>query len=154
MKTLLSKKIVFIVLFIFNFLFLANGIAFAAPGAGNANANPVPTSGGIAGGSQYTPITPGYQSFFGGDTSFEGMIQRIFILSIFFIVILSVIMIIWGGVEYMGSESVFAKGAGKERIFAALSGLLIALVSILLISTLVTGLKGDTLQINIFQTSS
>lgn len=108
---------------------------------------------------EYVPITPGYQAIFGGNSlggnGFEGMITRIFELTIYFTVILSVIMMIVGGLKYMGSESFFKKGEGKEQIFAALSGLLIALVSILIISTILPGWsggggQGGVFEINIF----
>lgn len=98
---------------------------------------------------EYQPITPGGRTFF-ESSDFEGMVQKIFELTIYFTVILAVIMIIAGGVEYMGSESMFKKGEGKARIFAAISGLLIALVSILVISTLLPGGNGNTFEINIF----
>lgn len=100
-------------------------------------------------GEKYRPITPGGTSFFEG-AGFETMVQKIFTLTIYFTVILSVLMIIYGGVEYMGSESVFTKGKGRERIQAALLGLFIALVSILLISTLVPGYQGNAFEVNIF----
>jgi hypothetical protein len=99
--------------------------------------------------TQYRPITPGGSSFFGG-AGFEEMLQKIFTIAIYFTVILSVLMIIYGGLEYMGSESVFKKGQGRERIFAALMGLLVALVSILIIATILPGYQGNVFRINIF----
>lgn len=117
-------------------------------GSGNIESNPtyVNINDSTSGGSKYTPITPGYSALFGGGGigggGFEGMLTRIFELTIYFTVILSVIMMIVGGLKYMGSESFFKKGEGKEQIFAALSGLLIALVSILIISTILPGWSG------------
>jgi len=49
---------------------------------------------------------------------------------------LAVIMIVWGGVEYMLSESLFSKEAGKERIKNAILGLLLALTSYLILWTI------------------
>lgn len=46
---------------------------------------------------------------------------------------LAVIMIVWGGVEIMLSESVFNKDDGKKKIKDALTGLLLALVSWLIL---------------------
>lgn len=46
---------------------------------------------------------------------------------------LSVIMIVWGGVEIMLSESVFKKEDGKEKIKNAIYGLLLALFSWLIL---------------------
>ncbi len=117
-------------------------------GSGNIESNPqyVNINDSTSGGSKYTPITPGYSALFGGGGigggGLEGMLTRIFELTIYFTVILSVIMMIVGGLKYMGSESFFKKGEGKEQIFAALSGLLIALVSILIISTILPGWSG------------
>lgn len=141
MKHQLSKIISFIIVLFFTFVPI---ITLAQPSQVAS-----PTSGG-SGSSTYEPITPGYQSFFNKGTDFAGMVTRIFEISIMLTIILSIIMIIWGGVEYMGSESVYSKGTGKERIFAALSGLLIALISILLISTLVPGGSGTEFRVDIF----
>jgi hypothetical protein len=141
MRTHLSKKIIFFMFFIFSFLPL---VSFAQ------NVTTSAKSGG-GGGAEYTPIA---KNFFTEGISFEKMLERIFQVSIILTIVLVVIMIIVGGVEYMGSESVFKKGEGKERIFAAISGLLIALVSILLISTILPGGTGSAFKINIFETSS
>jgi hypothetical protein len=48
-------------------------------------------------------------------------------------VALTVIMIVWGGLEIMLSESVFNKEAGKKKINEALLGLGLALVSWLIL---------------------
>ncbi|MCI0619424.1 hypothetical protein L0Y40_00075 [Candidatus Wolfebacteria bacterium] len=49
---------------------------------------------------------------------------------------LAVLMIVIGGVEYMGSESIFKKDAGREKIQDALWGLLLALGAFLLLQTI------------------
>lgn len=49
---------------------------------------------------------------------------------------LAVVMIVIGGVEYMGSESIFKKDAGREKIQDALWGLLLALGAFLLLQTI------------------
>ena len=49
---------------------------------------------------------------------------------------LAVMMIIWGGVEYMLSDSLFNKDAGKKKIWDAIWGLLLALVSWLILATI------------------
>ena len=49
---------------------------------------------------------------------------------------LAVIMIVWGGVEYMLSESFTKKDDGKKRIQDAIWGLLLALVSWLILYTI------------------
>src|SRR3989344_1469530 len=50
--------------------------------------------------------------------------------------VLSVVMIIVGGLEYMTSELAHTKEAGKERIWQAILGLLIALGSYALLNTI------------------
>lgn len=157
MKTQLSKPKMKFALFILSFVFVFGFFSFSQNALAGLPANivtsPAPNPVGSSGGSgNYQPITPGFNSIFGntGD-SFERMLARIFEISIYFTVILSVIMIIFGGIEYMGSESIFKKGEGKERIFAAIGGLLIALVSILVLSTIQRTPGGaDAFEINIF----
>ncbi len=46
---------------------------------------------------------------------------------------LAVVMIVWGGVEVMLSETPFGKSNGKEKIWNAIWGLLLALVSWLIL---------------------
>ncbi len=50
--------------------------------------------------------------------------------------ILAVVMIVMGGIEYMGSELISSKEAGKDRIKDALLGLLIALGAYALLNTI------------------
>lgn len=49
---------------------------------------------------------------------------------------LAVVMIVWGGVEIMLSESVFKKEDGKKKIQDAIWGLVLALVSWLILYTI------------------
>lgn len=49
---------------------------------------------------------------------------------------LAVIMIVWGGVEIMLSESLFKKEDGKKKVWDAIWGLLLALVSWLILYTI------------------
>jgi hypothetical protein len=49
---------------------------------------------------------------------------------------LAVIMIVWGGVKIMLTESVFEKDDGKKKIQDAIWGLLLALVSWLILYTI------------------
>lgn len=55
---------------------------------------------------------------------------------------LAVIMIIIGGVEWMGNDSIFGKTKAKERITSAILGLLIALGSYALLNTINPDLVG------------
>jgi len=147
MKHLYSKTIIYTLFFVV-FIFTPF-ITFATPSVNSAPASITQQSAG----SNYQPITPGGESFFGGG-GFEAMLEKIFQISIYGTVMLAVVMIIFGGLQYMGSESVFQKGAGKDKIYAALAGLLLALISILMLSTILpSGGSGDAFRINIFQTS-
>ena len=63
-------------------------------------------------------------------------IGYVFKFSIALAAFLAVIMIIWGGVEYMGSEVPFIKSNGKQRIWNAITGLLMVLASYLILATI------------------
>lgn len=65
---------------------------------------------------------------------------------------LAVIMIIIGGIQYMGDESIFSKTEAKSKITAAIFGLLIALGSYALLNTINPALLGG--KINIKQVSA
>ena len=49
---------------------------------------------------------------------------------------LAVIMVIWGGIEYITSASGEGKGGGKEKITSAILGLLLALGSYIILNTI------------------
>lgn len=151
-----SKIIISAICFIFISIPL---ISFAAIGqeptaigvtsTGGAVVNASPVSGGVTA-ENYEPITPGGTGFFGEGSglSLPGMLEWIFKTSITVTILLAVLMLIMGGIQYMG-ENVFAKGEGKQRMQAALGGLLIALTSILLLSTIWSG-GGNGLSFTIF----
>ncbi len=62
--------------------------------------------------------------------------NTIFLIAIGLCGALAVIMIVLGGIQYMGDESVFGKTEAKSKIFAAILGLLIALGSYALLNTI------------------
>ena len=66
----------------------------------------------------------------------------IFQLAIGLCAVLSVIMIVVGGIQYMGDESVFGKKKKKSRIGSAILGLLIALGAYALLNTINPDLLG------------
>ncbi len=136
-----SKIIISAICFIFisiPLISFAQGRVASNPGASGVTAE------------SYEPITPGGTGFFGEGSglSLSGMLEWIFKTSITVTILLSVLMLIIGGIQYMG-ESISGKGVGKQRIQAALGGLLIALTSILLLSTIWSG-GGKGLNFNIF----
>jgi hypothetical protein len=86
----------------------------------------------------YTPLeqdafSSGVQNSTGDLTLF---LQEAFQFGLALAAALAVIMIVWGGVEIMLSESVFKKEDGKKKIQDAIWGLLLALVSWLILYTI------------------
>ncbi len=61
--------------------------------------------------------------------------------------VLAVVMIVMGGIEYMGSELISSKEAGKERIQNAILGLLIALGAYALLNTINPNLLNSKIEI-------
>jgi hypothetical protein len=94
----------------------------------------------------YCPLEP---DAFGpelvGNTSLGGFLSQAFNFLLAAAAALSVIMIVWGGVEIMLSESVFSKDEGKKKIKNAIYGLLLALFSWLILYTI----NPDILNFNI-----
>ena len=73
-------------------------------------------------GSVYNPIsTPGQP------TNLSSYLNPMITVFIGICAVLAVVMILFGGIEYMTSELISSKEAGKERIRNALLGLLLAL---------------------------
>lgn len=72
----------------------------------------------------------------GNSCPFGKYISTFFSLFLGIIALLAFLMIVIGGIEYMTSESISGKGAGKERIQNAILGLLIALASWLILETI------------------
>ncbi len=68
--------------------------------------------------------------------SFSGFLNGAFKLGLAISATLAVVMITIGGFQYMASESVFSKSAGRERIQNAVVGLLIALLIWLILFTI------------------
>lgn len=148
-------------------LFCAHGTALAQPQVNDTLSNPGAVSGTtIPSGTTFSsgntvevnPTVPlsvptgeqvqtgggSYQTISGvdfGSQTLGGMLARIFTWLVMITIILAVIMLVLGGVQYMGSESLFGKTEGKERIAAALGGLIIALVSIFILN-LILGTGG------------
>ena len=79
------------------------------------------------------------------------MIQSVFTFGVSIAILLAVIMIMWGGIEYMTSESVFAKGEGRQRITAALGGLILALSTIVVFDTINSRIADTTINLSWFK---
>ena len=127
MKQLLSKEINKIIVFLFIFVFIT--LPKTALGVG---VNPS---------EMVAPIE-------GSQGGFDGILVGFFKWGIGLTSVLAVVMIVVGGVQYMGSESLFAKDEGKKRIQAAIGGLILALASILILTT-IFGDSGGTFKINL-----
>ncbi len=84
----------------------------------------------------YQPLVPDLFKGFEpaqNSNSLVGFLSQAFQFGLAIAVALAVIMIVWGGLEIMLSESVFKKTDGKKRIQDALLGLCLALVSWLIL---------------------
>mgnify|MGYP001564452941 CR=1 FL=1 len=68
--------------------------------------------------------------------SIDSYIGYVFKFSIALAVFLAVLMIIWGGIQYMTSEAPFLKIEGKNKIGGALLGLLLTFASYLILATI------------------
>ena len=81
------------------------------------------------GGTMVTEIDP-------VGTSFVGYLNMFFKLLIGIATVLSVVMIVFGGIQYMTSDLPFAKGEAKNKITGAVFGLILALASWVILYTL------------------
>ena len=72
----------------------------------------------------------------GTATNLNELLNGLFILTIGGGAILAVVMIAFGGIQYMGSDSFSTKSAAKERMLNALIGLALILMSVLILGTI------------------
>jgi hypothetical protein len=87
----------------------------------------------------YQPLESKAFESFGGENvngDLKTFLRQAFQFGLALAAALAVIMIVWGGVEVMLSESVYKKGDGKKKIQDAIWGLLLALVSWLILYTI------------------
>ena len=85
--------------------------------------------------ASYVPLTNGFPQVdtSGGITVF---IDQLFKWGIAIAVVLSILMIVLGGFQYMSSESIGGKMDGKTRIKGSLAGLLLALSAWTILNTI------------------
>jgi hypothetical protein len=89
----------------------------------------------------YTPLEPqAFEGFGGpitsGPNQLGQFLSQAFQFGLAIAAALAVIMIVWGGVEIMLSESVTKKEDGKKKVQDAIWGLVLALVSWLILYTI------------------
>jgi hypothetical protein len=86
----------------------------------------------------YVPLTPlpGLNQENNKDLKLGEYLQIIFNWGISLSVILAILMIIFGGFEYMTIDSVYGKENGKEKVKGAVAGLILALSAWLILRTI------------------
>lgn len=89
---------------------------------------------------EYVPLAPLPNKFFPGDaeTKYDlpNYLSGMFKILLAVAGLLSVVMIVIGGIEYMSTDAISGKSEGKERITNAVLGLLLALISWLILYTI------------------
>ncbi len=88
--------------------------------------------------TDYTLLAPidGYVGDAGGKTQANSYLEGIFILAIAVAGGLAVIMIIWGGIQYMSTDAISGKSEAKNTIQNAIWGLLLAISAWLILNTI------------------
>jgi hypothetical protein len=101
--------------------------------------------------ADYIPLEPGAfpgVSVANATKNLGSFLGQVFNWGIALAVVLALVMIIWGGIQYMTTDSFTGKDEGKGRIQEALKGLGLALVSWLLLYTInpdLVNFSGNTL---------
>ena len=91
--------------------------------------------GSVALAQDYAPLAP-IEGYVENTTTATDYITGIYRLAFWAAAVLAVVMIVWGGVQYAGSEAVTSKETAKKQIMAAVGGLVLALGSYLLLQTI------------------
>jgi hypothetical protein len=79
-------------------------------------------------------------------TPLNKVLNQLFYIGLVAAIILAIVMIIRGGIEYMTVDSITSKESGKKRVQAALGGLVLAFSAILILNTVNPGLTSLQLQ--------
>ena len=135
-----------------------NGIATQPPVAPESKNESFPTgSGSTYGTGALLSVPPKFQAsvpmpesdtvlnsivptnLFGGEP-LNKLLNQLFYIGLVAAVILAIVMIIRGGVEYMTIDAIASKENGKNRVKAALGGLLLSFSAILILNTINPGL--------------
>ncbi|MEI6850263.1 MAG: hypothetical protein WCK29_04460, partial [archaeon] len=87
----------------------------------------------------YTPLAPiqnNGTTIGASNTDIGTYFSQMYQLGVGIATALAVLMVIWGGVEYVTTDAIGGKEEGKERIQNAILGLLLALGSYLILKTI------------------
>lgn len=114
-------------LLFFSLLFLAvTAVCVATNTIAFAQATPQP----------YVPLAPLPGTTDGGGATLQTYLPGMFKLAIGIAGVLAVIQIVIGGLQYMTTDIISSKSAARERITAAITGLLLALGAYILLNTI------------------
>jgi len=87
--------------------------------------------------SAYVPLSgKGKDSVFGDNVNLPSLLDKLFIWGIAIAIILAILFIILGAIQYMTTDAVSGKQEGITRIQSALAGLILALASWLILKTI------------------
>ncbi|MDA1317534.1 MAG: pilin [bacterium] len=79
------------------------------------------------------------------ETSLSKLLDEAFLWGVAITIILAVLFVIIGSVQYMTTDAVFGQKEAKKKIASAISGLILALVSWLILTTINPALKNNAL---------
>lgn len=127
------KNKLFIIIFSLILFTLSGAIAFATDVAPLTNKINTDSYNLLAPIGTITTFTP---------TNLGDYFSMMLKLAIGLCAVLAVVMIVVGGIQWMGDESIFGKTEAKSRILSAILGLLIALGSYVLLNTINPDLLG------------
>ncbi len=100
--------------------------------------------------TNYIPLTSGFPasvSVQGDGAGLASFVNTAFTITIGLVGILAVLMIIWGGVQYVSTDAWSGKEDGKKKIQAALGGLILALSTYLILNTIDPNLTKLTFEV-------
>lgn len=146
----MSKKIfIFILGLIFGVNFVFYGLSFNAFAAGTSGSWTPGASGSWTEDSGYILLAPlpNLQSVPNDVSALQKYIPYVFKLAIGISAVITVCVIIYGGIEYMMAESLIKKNNGKERIQNAIFGLIFVITAWLILNTINPDLTTINLEI-------
>lgn len=86
--------------------------------------------------AKYIPLTGDDEILPSENASFSDLVKQLFNWGIAIAIILAIMYIVIGGIQYMTTDAVFDKGEGREKISSAIGGLILALATFLILQTI------------------